>query len=188
MAKYFYSPTKQKILLLLMAGITLGLSRSPNQSFRVLKSLPKEWKEIHRAALYRATKEFYQHRLVSFKEMPNGACELVLTELGKKRALYYKIDELKIPQPKTWDKKWRIVIFDIPEKKRKARDVLRMKLKGLGFYEFQKSVWIFPFDCKDIVDFIIEYFEIRKYIRYLVVESLTNEAELKLKFKTLLGI
>ena len=56
------------------------------------------------------------------------------------------------------DGEWRIVIFDIPEKFKKAREALRMKLKELGFLELQKSVFIFPYECEDEINFIVEVF------------------------------
>jgi DNA-binding transcriptional regulator PaaX len=37
-----------------------------------------------------------------------------------------------------------IVIFDIPEKKRRYRDWLRSELVGFGFEQIQKSVWFGP--------------------------------------------
>lgn len=40
---------------------------------------------------------------------------------------------------KDWDKRWRIVVFDVPEELRKGRDVLHSKLRALGFYELQKK-------------------------------------------------
>ena len=105
-----------------------------------------------------------------------------MTESGRKKALQYKIDEIKIKQPGSWDNLWRLTIFDIPEKKRRARDALRNKLRELGFLELQKSVFIYPFSCRDEIDFITEYFEIRPYVRYIEARFINNEAELKLKF------
>src|SRR3990167_2211250 len=64
-----------------------------------------------------------------------------------------------------WDKKWRVVIFDIPEKSRMARDALRRKLKELEFRELQKSVFVHPYECKKEIDFIIEFFNLRHYVR-----------------------
>lgn len=62
---------------------------------------------------------------------------------------------LYILQNRMWDRKWRIVIFDIPEDKRYIRDRLRIKLKELGFGMIQKSVWIsaYPFE-DDVRDFL----------------------------------
>ena len=91
-----YSPTKRKILLLLQAGIALGLSPSPRTHLYVLKQLSKEWREIEREYLRRAVREFYQERLVDWKEKSDGTIKVVLTEMGKKRAMEFNIDELKI--------------------------------------------------------------------------------------------
>lgn len=41
-----------------------------------------------------------------------------------------------------WDGFWRMVIFDIPEKYRNVREVLRKRLKEWGFSSWQKSVWV----------------------------------------------
>lgn len=51
------------------------------------------------------------------------------------------------PLGNTWDKKWRLVIFDIPEQSRSARDHIRRLLKELGFQQLQLSVWVHPLPC-----------------------------------------
>ena len=178
-----FGTLKRKILLLLLAGISLGLTKRPDYQWKIIKETSKEWEKINKERLKEIIKEFYQEKLVEYREKPDESIEIVLTEKGKIKALEGKIDELEVKIPKTWDKLWRVVIFDIPEKKKKARDALRRKLKELGFLEFQKSVFIFPYECKDEIEFIVEVFEIRKYVRYLVVKEITNEEELLLKFK-----
>ncbi len=178
-----FGTLKKKILLLLLAGISLGLTKRPDYQWKIIKETSKEWEKINKERLKEIIKEFYQEKLVEYREKPDESIEIVLTEKGKIKALEGKIDELEVKTPKTWDKLWRVVIFDIPEKKKKARDALRRKLKELGFLEFQKSVFIFPYECKDEIEFIVEVFEIRKYVRYLIVKEITNEEELLLKFK-----
>src|SRR3990167_8974616 len=158
----YSSPLKQKLLLLLLAGLALGLTRSPKKYFLILKSIPKELRAMDKGNLYRVIKEFEEDRLVSYKEEKNGKVTMVLTELGKKRALSFQLDEVSVKWPVRWDRKWRLVFFDIPEKKRAARDALRMKLKDLGFRELQKSVHISPYPCKDEIDFLVEFFEARR--------------------------
>ena len=177
------SEAKQKILLLLLAGVALSFSRSPKNYFKILKTATNDWKAIERDKLYRAVKEFYEERLVDYKEDKNGNVKIVLTKDGKQKALKFEFDEMEIKKPVKWDKKWRIVIFDIPEKKKKAREALRRKLKGLGFQELQKSVFVYPFECEDEIDFIVEVFEIRSYVRFLRVKSFTNDEQFKIKFK-----
>ena len=140
MAKYYYSPIKQKIVLLLLAGVTLCLNRSPRTHLRIIKNIPRAWKNIDRSVLYRTLHEFHNERLVDFNQQSDGSTIITLTEKGEKFALRFKIDEISIPIPVHWDKKWRIVIFDIPEKHKGAREALRIKLSELGFIQFQKSV------------------------------------------------
>jgi len=180
--KKFSSPTKQKILLLLFAGVALGLIPSPRRQFWILKQLSKEWKMIDRQYLYRIIREFKYERLVDWQEQENGSVEVVLTEKGKKLALKFNIEEMRIKKPASWDGKWRMVLYDIPEKRRMAREALRKKLRELGFYEMQKSVLIFPYHCRDEVDFIVEFFEVRNFVRYGEIMNLTNESDLKIHF------
>lgn len=176
------SELKQRVLLLLMAGVALGLSRSPKNYFKILKSFAKEWKDIERKRLFSVIREFYNERIIDYKEKEDGTVQIILTKDGQKRALHYKLDELKIKKPDKWDKKWRMVIFDIPEKNKKAREALRMKLKELGFKELQKSVFVYPYECEDEIDFIVEVFELRSHVRFLRVDSFTNEEQFKIKF------
>ena len=86
---------------------------------------------------------------------------------------------------KKWDRKWRIIIFDIPEKCKKARDALSRSLKNAGFYRLQKSTFIHPFECKDEVDFVIEFFNLRPFVRFIIAEHLDNELHLKHYFNLL---
>lgn len=179
------NPTGQKILLLLLAGVALSFTRSPSQYFRIIKQVGKTWKQINREQLYIQVRRFYQSRLVSYKEEKDGTINVILTGKGRKKALRYKLEELKIKIPFKWDKKWRLVIFDIPEKYRKGRDALRSELKKLGMEELQKSVFVHPYECEDEINFVVEVFNIRSYVRYITAAKITNEEELKLKFELL---
>ena len=176
------SETKEKIILLLASGVVLGLSRSPRNYFKVLKGAAKEWKEINKNKLVRIVREFYNDRLIDYKEDKDGSVKIILTKEGQKKALKFKLDEMEIKKPAKWDGEWRIVIFDIPERFKKAREALRMKLKDLGFLELQKSVLVLPYECEDEIDFIVEVFLIRPFVRFVRVKSFTNEEQLKIKF------
>ena len=95
----------------------------------------------------------------------------------------YNIEIIKIKDMEKWDKKWRIVLFDVPEKSRVIRDALRRALMKIGFFEYQKSVFIHPFDCRDEIDFMIEFFHARQYARFVIADSLDNELHLIKHFK-----
>lgn len=177
------SELKQKIILLLAAGIVLGFSKNPRNHFKIIKAVTQSWKAIKRERLIRIIREFHKDRVVDYKENKNGIVEIILTKDGQERALKYQIDELKIKKPKKWDKKWRVVIFDIPEKNKKAREALRKKLKDMEFRELQKSVFISPFECEDEINFITEVFDIRRCVKFMRVESFTNQELFELKFE-----
>ena len=176
---YRLGPNQQKVLLLLMAGVGLGLAATPRQYFRVIREVKDEWQDINSRALNYAIRSLYKSKLIRERENPDGSLTMVLTDKGKKKAITFNIDNMEIKKPKVWDKKWRLVIFDIPEKKRQARDVLRETLKRLGFYEFQKSVFTHPYPCQDEMDYLIEYYNIRSHVRIVTATELDNEIHLR---------
>src|SRR3989344_4025305 len=63
-------PRTQKILLLLLGGVALGLSHSPRQYFRILKSIKKEWEWIDKRNLRRTIQSLYKSRLIDAKDIP----------------------------------------------------------------------------------------------------------------------
>ena len=131
-----------------------------------------------RYRIKRAIKTLENQRLVNVYEK-NGINVVEITEKGKKKSLIYNIDEVKIVRPKKWDGFWRIIIFDVPERFKKARDALSQKLRDMEFYPLQKSVFVCPFDCKNEIDFINEIFNTGKFVHYIVAKEISNEAFLK---------
>ncbi|MDP2669081.1 MAG: CRISPR-associated endonuclease Cas2 [bacterium] len=175
-------PAAQKILLLLLGGLVLGLSGSPHQYFSVLKTIGKDWERINKRALHNAIKNLYRSKLIDAKDNSDGTTTLSLTNKGKTKALTYQIDEIKVRPMKKWDHKWRLVLFDIPESRKKARDALSLKLKRAGFYKLQKSVFISPFECQEEIDFVIEFFSLSPYVRTILADHIDNELHLKTIF------
>jgi len=174
--KKYSSPYKQKLLVLLRGGLALALTRTSRKYFIDVKKIPKELRLLDQRYLYRTIREFEKDRLIDFREKEDGTVRIVLSEQGKQRALIYHIERMGIEKPKQWDGTWRVVLFDIPEKKKRARDALREKLKELGFQELQHSVHIVPYNCKDEIDFLVEFFELRSWVYYMEVDTLSNEA------------
>ncbi len=177
-----FSPVTKKVLLLLSGGIALGVARSPNTYFRVIKEVSQEWKKINNKKLNESIKTLYRSKLISAVEDENGILTMILNDAGKKKVLVYQLDNIKIEKPKKWDGLWRVVVFDIPEKHKKAREGLRKKLRELGFYQLQKSILVLPYECKNEIDFIIEIFQIRPWVRYMIVKDIDNNLHLKKMF------
>jgi len=170
---------QKKVLLLLIGGVTLGLSSSPSRYFKVLKTIQKEWKEINRSSLNRAIRSLYESRLVGTKGNKDGTLTLELSRDGEKLALTYNLETMKVERPKKWDNLWRIVMFDIPEPLKKVRESLRYQLKNMGFHELQKSVFINPFPCAEEIEYVVEFYNIRKHVRFITAMKIDNELHLK---------
>jgi DNA-binding transcriptional regulator PaaX len=175
---------QEKILLLLLSGVALGFSRSPKKYFKILKETHKAWKDIDKRLLKSSIKNLYSSKLIQQKNNKDGTTTFILSAEGKKRALTYNLERLVIKKHK-WDKKWRIVIFDIPEKKKKIRDILRYHLKQLGFVELQHSVFVLPFACRNELEYIIEFYNIRKFVRFIEANFIDNELNLQHHFHLL---
>lgn len=102
-----------------------------------------------------------------------------ITDKGKDRLISFELNDYKIIIPKIWDKKWRILIFDIPEYRRRLRTKIRNTLREIGFKRLQDSVWIFPYDCEEFVMLLKADFKVGKDLLYLVVEKVENDILLR---------
>lgn len=106
-------------------------------------------KPLNKSALSQAIKRLREGGLIEF--IDDEELAVMLTDSGKDRALWLS---MSLTEDK-WDGRWRIVIWDVPEKRRPIRDLLRKKLKELGFKHWQKSVWATKKNCtKPLRDFI----------------------------------
>ena len=75
-------------------------------------------------------------------------------------------------------------MFDIPQEKRISREALRGKLKELGFLMFQKSVWIYPFECRAEMQLLQDFFGLSSNeIRLIIAENIGDDSSLRHDFK-----
>lgn len=124
-----------------------------------------------------------KQKYITVKDNENDTLTVKITRNGMIRALTYQLDTMELKKPNRWDKKWRLIIFDIPEKYRKVRDIFRMRLKQLGLYQLQKSVYISPYSCFDEIEFLRELYGVAFTVKYLIVERIEEDAELKSHFE-----
>ncbi|MFA5997253.1 MAG: hypothetical protein WC791_02065 [Candidatus Paceibacterota bacterium] len=117
------------------------------------------------------------------KRKMQGVEYYVLTAAGKERAMRYKLKSMTIMRQKKWDGLWRIVMFDIPEDKKFARRALGHSIQKLGCVQYQKSVFITPFPCADVIDFAGECFDVRKHIRIITAKDVEGVGSIKKHFK-----
>ena len=103
--------------------------------------------------------------------------EIHLTQQGEKKINDLYTGAYVIPLPVRWDGKWRLVMFDVPEKRKKVRDILRMLLRSAGFVHFQDSAWTQPYPCDELVTLLRSHLGSGKgEIRYLAA-SFVDESD-----------
>jgi DNA-binding transcriptional regulator PaaX len=107
---------------------------------------------------------------------------LQLTAAGEKQINRLRLLDYKLKKPKTWDEKWRVLIFDIPEYRKSLRNKIRHTLAALGFVRLQDSVWIYPYDCEDVLTLLKADFKIGKDLLYMVVEFLEHDKAMRARF------
>ena len=113
-------------------------------------------------------------------EYQNGF--LRLTSKGEMELKSLEMKDWKNARPKKWDGRWRILIFDIPEKRKSLREKVRNTLLSVGFMRLQDSVWLYPYDCEDFINLLKADFKIGKDLLYLIVESVENDKYFRKEF------
>jgi len=131
------------------------------------------------------SKLYYLHRQGLIEKLfdTKGIKLIRLTPKGIVKALQYKFDFSKDKAPR-WDKKWRIVIFDVEENCKRDRTTLRNILLNWGFERLQKSVYIFPHDCLPEINLAMEALSLSNEIKYIEAARIISDQELILKFKS----
>ena len=178
-----FSATAGKFLLMTLAlgGIIFAGAIVPG-----ILLMSKKSKSYTKQQIQDAVYNLKKRKLIEIIQEGDDKIKVKLTNKGKKRVKKFCLETLKIKKPNQWDKKWRVLIFDIPTKPKiyhQAREALRRKIKDLGFYQMQKSVWVYPYECEDELLFIAELFQVQRHIEILTVDGMLYEEGLKKKFK-----
>lgn len=143
--------------------------------------LAKEWESFPRYELRKTVDRLRKRKLVKYTDFKKETL-IELTDLGKKEILHFDILNIKINKPIKWDKKWWEVIFDVPNKKKRARDGFQRKLKSLGFYFIQESVALYPYYCQKEIEFLREMYGLTKEVNLLRIDYFEDEYLARKKF------
>jgi len=171
--------SKDLLRYLMIGGIVTLAMLSPIGGPKIVKALLKQLK--YKIKQIRSSAHYLKKRgLVEFIKEDKDNVTIKITEKGKKYFRTFDIDNMILARPAVWDKKWRLVIFDVPEKDKKAREALRRKLKDLNFVRLQDSVWVTPHPCEDEIRFLREIFVIPFNVDVIETNDLKHH-EIKLK-------
>lgn len=161
-----------------LSGVMLVAAVAPNLPM-ALEKLPS----LRRAKLR------YQYRTVLGRlaalgyitfEKRDGNSYAHITDSGRKKlALELEKKKLDLSKKRRWNGRWRVIVFDVPERRRKTRDRLRILMRQLGFVHLQDSVWVFPYDCEEFIALLKAELKIGSAVLYMVVEEIENDKHLR---------
>ena len=124
-----------------------------------------------------------QARMIAQKLLArNSSGFLRLTKKGEERLEELKrnnFERFRIERPARWDKKWRLFIFDIKEERKRDRDYIRRTLENMGAVPLQKSVWVYPHDCEDMIALLKADFKVGYDLLYIIAEEIENDRSLR---------
>ena len=157
-----------------VAGIVIAVLTMPGLGI-VIHEFQKSSEEEQRKRLYQSIQYLKRRGHVAIKYLSDRRLKITLTKKGKTIVNQLAIKELQIKKPAIWDKKWRMVIFDVPNWKNKNRLAFTDNLKHIGFRMMQKSVWAYPYTCYDEIMILRKFYDIEKYVIYLDVGMVEDD-------------
>ena len=173
---------KAKVILQALGAVVLvgGVVVFPGMA------LVLDWLDKLGRDKYKTRRAYYglRNRGMIRLQKKDNQVKVLLTEKGNRQLLSYRIQDLQIRCPPKWDGRWRLVMFDVPEFQKTKRDSVRLKLEEMGFVNVQKSVYIHPYPCKDVVDALRQYYEFQAGQLYIFeAKVLEGEKGLRKHFK-----
>ena len=173
--------------MIALAGIISMAVVAPNaiQSLSIFGYGKKKYSrrdyQTVRSTIYRLQKDG-----IIAAEDQNGDVFVSLTKAGERKLAFYRAHTLKDEfLPNKWDGRWRMVIFDIVEKRRARRDWLRRELHHVGFVRLQNSVWITPYPCEEFISLLKVDGGLGASTLFIVADNVENDQLLKKRFKLL---
>jgi len=106
-----------------------------------------------------------------------------LAPKGEKFAALIGAGRLALKRPKRWDGRWRLLVFDIPERRRSTRIQIRTTLQHLGLFRLQDSVWVYPYDCEDVVTILKADLHVGKDLLYVIADKVEYDLPLRKHFR-----
>ncbi len=185
--KYYFRKPRSEIVKDILSWLFIGgavmIAATSPYFIRNLLSGNNRFKRYPKRTISTAFDRLRRSGAISI-ELRNKQIYISLTQEGKKKAGIFQINDFKIKIPRQWDERWRLLTFDIAHKRKILREALRGKLKQLGFRQFQKSIWLHPFDCKVEIRLLKGFFGLTdKEVQLVVAEDIGDEKEWERIFK-----
>ncbi len=168
---------KSLLVLGMIGGVVMIATVAPNL-FAAVGRIAGRSGFFERRGLSKATKYLRRRKYITLKKAEDWY-ELKITPKGADIILQKSLNELQVQHEGKWDGVWRMVIFDIPNKHKWARDALRRQLRAMGFYALQESVFVFPYECEQEIAFLIDLFSVSRYVRLVRTKDILHDDDLR---------
>lgn len=176
-------PSVKQLLPIIAAAGALGLIFAFPGAAPAIGGLVIAGEKYQRWKTKNILNQLKKQKYVTIKQNDDETVTVKITKDGMVHALTYQLDNMKLKIPKKWDKKWRVITFDIPEKYKKVRDIFRTRLTQMGLFRLQDSVYVSPYSCFSEVEFLRELYGVSFTVRYLVVVEIDDDRLLKEYFE-----
>ena len=164
------------LILLIGVGVLAALALAPGIGAALKLIDPNPRKAMQKA-------ERSLRSLVRGGKVVKTSSGYRITKDGELELARRKFERYQFPTTFVWDKKWRVICFDIPEKRKYVRHVLQRKLAEIGCYRLQDSVFVTPHKCGEILKLAHDAFFLHKHVRGMVVTQVDDEQALLSRFK-----
>jgi hypothetical protein len=120
----------------------------------------------------RFSKLVYYLKVNSYIEVSGlkGKEAILISKKGISKAL--KASFIINGKKKRSDGKWIMLTFDIPQKHKKARMLLRSILANLGYKMFQQSIWVCPYNVSNETEKLLQMHNLDRYVKIFLIEKL----------------
>ena len=112
----------------------------------------------------------------------DGKKFLRITTAGRKMFAFEQAKVALQKQKMKWDGRWRMVVFDIPERRKSVRFRLCAVMREIGFIRMQNSVWVYPYDCEDFIALLKAELKIGKDVLYAISDTIERDKSLRRQF------
>lgn len=181
------TPLRAALTDLILIALVLGIVGTVGATMPGLFALHAPFMKRRKYKKYQVQRALYNLKANGYMKLEqqssgSGSLRWNITQKGWARLRNLTMDTVLIPQPKKWDKIWRVIIFDMPIRMNRARAAFRAKIKEMGCYQIQKSVWVYPYPCETEVLFVADFFSARRYIEIMEVRSFLYDKRLRAHF------
>lgn len=153
-----------------------GVSNGSSRSYNAL-----EGAGIPKTQLPHIYSLLMRQKLTSLSTNPDGSTTLQLTPNGAHRLLRERMNRLTVHTPDKWDSHWRLISFKLPTSKDSERLLLYRRLKELNIHMVKRGLWVYPYDCFEVVQQIATYCNLSRYMIYAEVLRFDGKTESELR-------